>query len=160
MTGKMNWRRASLAGRPTLSTKFEDDGMERRDAAARWLNHANSWRHKKKKNRRERAKEKHQRYAAKKNRNNVGADGPPCPRCHRATEIREHAKITEKILAQPFYYSRWYYCRNPHCRTNVIHDDRFRVWNDSFSDAAFDVLDQIGDASANPPTPDDQEPPW
>jgi hypothetical protein len=32
--------------------------------------------------------------------------GPPCPRCKQATQVREHAAITEKQLRQPFYYLR------------------------------------------------------
>jgi hypothetical protein len=53
--------------------------------------------------------------------------GIRCPRCNRHTQIREHSVITEKHLAQPFYYSRWYYCNNTKCRTNQIMPDEFKV---------------------------------
>jgi hypothetical protein len=55
--------------------------------------------------------------------------GIECPRCHQETEIRGHAKITQKQLRQPFYYSHWYWCANPECKTTIIHDDRFKVVN-------------------------------
>jgi hypothetical protein len=53
--------------------------------------------------------------------------GIRCHRCNRHTQIREHSVITEKHLAQPFYYSRWYYCNNAQCRTNQIMPDEFKV---------------------------------
>jgi hypothetical protein len=58
----------------------------------------------------------------------VGWDGPPCPRCGRAMQIREHERITEKHLLQPFYYSRWHSCMHRDCRTTIVHDDRFKVF--------------------------------
>jgi hypothetical protein len=57
--------------------------------------------------------------------------GDPCPRCGEPTQIREHAAITEKHLRQPFYYSRWFCCINPHCATKEIMPHRFRVWADT-----------------------------
>lgn len=53
--------------------------------------------------------------------------GDRCPRCNRHTQIREHSVITAKHLAQPFYYSRWFYCNNLDCRTNQIMPDEFKV---------------------------------
>jgi hypothetical protein len=38
----------------------------------------------------------------------VGNGGDICPRCGQSTGIREHAAITEKLLQQPSYYSRWF----------------------------------------------------
>ena len=57
----------------------------------------------------------------------VGENGDPCPRCGKPTEIRTHPAITGKHLAQPFYYSRWFYCLNPDCRTKQIMPDRYMV---------------------------------
>lgn len=61
----------------------------------------------------------------------VGENGDPCPRCGKPTEIRTHPEITEKHLRQPFYYSRWFYCLNPDCRTKQIMPDRYMVWPDT-----------------------------
>jgi hypothetical protein len=63
-----------------------------------------------------------------KNTRIVGFDGPPCRRCGRPTEIREHERITEKELAKPSYYTRWYNCRNQNCRTTLIMPPEFKVW--------------------------------
>jgi hypothetical protein len=54
--------------------------------------------------------------------------GPPCPRCQRPTEVREHKAITPKLLAQPFYYSRWFKCLSGSCRTTLIMPDEFKVF--------------------------------
>lgn len=59
----------------------------------------------------------------------VGNDGDPCPTCGRPTEIREHDAITEKQLLQESYYSRWFICTNPNCRTKRILPERYIVWN-------------------------------
>lgn len=89
--------------------------------------------------------------------------GPPCPRCKHATAVREHPAITEKQLRQPFYYSRWYICRNPACKTTTIMPEEFRVYRDDdtrrkfeekpepFSDIALDVLDGIRSDQTRPP---------
>jgi hypothetical protein len=58
----------------------------------------------------------------------IGIDGPPC-RCGCPTEIRERKRITGKELARPFYYTRWYNCRNRDCTTTLIMPDEFKVWN-------------------------------
>lgn len=60
----------------------------------------------------------------------MGLDGDPCPRCGFPTEIREHDKVREKQLRQPFYYTRWFYCHNRQCRTTLIMPKEFIVWND------------------------------
>jgi hypothetical protein len=57
----------------------------------------------------------------------VPGDGDPCPRCKRIMQIREHTFITEKHLNQPYYYSRWFNCTNPQCRTTLVMPERFRV---------------------------------
>ena len=57
----------------------------------------------------------------------VPGRGDPCPRCGRATEIRQHRCISARELRRPFYYARWFYCRNQRCRTTVIVPDRYRV---------------------------------
>jgi hypothetical protein len=59
----------------------------------------------------------------------VGSSGDPCPRCGRATEIREHRYITAKELRRPFHYSRWFFCRNPRCKTSTIVLPEYRVFN-------------------------------
>ena len=59
-----------------------------------------------------------------------GERGDPCPRCGRDTEVREHTEITDKHLRQPVYYSRWFYCSYPHCKTTLIMPDRYRVFPD------------------------------
>ena len=59
----------------------------------------------------------------------VPGRGDPCPRCGKATQIREHRAITERELRRPFYYARWFFCVNPRCRTTVILSDRYRVLN-------------------------------
>ena len=102
--------------------------------------------------------------AKSKNMKIVGFDGPLCPRCGHPTEVREHERITEKELARPFYYSRWYNCPNRKCKTAIIHADEFKVCNEKEAqplhdvvmtptehrDSAVEVRDQIS-ASDRPP---------
>jgi hypothetical protein len=59
----------------------------------------------------------------------VSSSGVPCPRCGRATEIREHRYVTAKELRRPFYFCRWFYCRNPRCKTTTIVLPEHRVHN-------------------------------
>lgn len=61
----------------------------------------------------------------------VGTAGEPCSRCGEPTQVREHTEITEKHLAQPFYYSRWFFCTNRQCRTQLIMPSKFIVWGES-----------------------------
>ena len=42
--------------------------------------------------------------------------GPGCPRCGRPMQVREHDRIREKQLRQPFYYSRWFRCMHKGCK--------------------------------------------
>lgn len=58
----------------------------------------------------------------------VPGAGDFCPRCKLATQIREHKAITQKHLKQPFYYSRWFNCTNPECKTTLIMPDQYRVY--------------------------------
>jgi hypothetical protein len=59
----------------------------------------------------------------------VGEQGDPCPSCGRPTQIREHTGITERQLRQQCYYSRWFVCKNPYCKTTRILPERYIVWN-------------------------------
>jgi hypothetical protein len=65
---------------------------------------------------------------AKNSRAVPGEVGPPCPRCGRRTQVRAHKRVTPKMLAAPWYYSRWFYCTNNKCKTSMIMPDRFRVF--------------------------------
>lgn len=53
--------------------------------------------------------------------------GPPCPKCGCALEIREHARITDTRLRQPYYYSRWFFCRNSRCSVTTYMSDEFKI---------------------------------
>jgi hypothetical protein len=59
----------------------------------------------------------------------VGSSGDPCPRCGRPTQIREHRYLTDKEFRKPYYYSRWFLCRNPRCKTSTIVLPEYRVFN-------------------------------
>jgi hypothetical protein len=58
----------------------------------------------------------------------TGTDGIPCTRCNLPTEIREHTEITAKHLRQPFYYSRWFYCRNHFCVVSTIMLEEHKIF--------------------------------
>ena len=59
----------------------------------------------------------------------VGKNGPPCPRCGRATQVRTHRSIGRKQLRQLYYYSRWFKCINNKCRTTLVVRREYIVWN-------------------------------
>lgn len=59
----------------------------------------------------------------------VTGEGIKCPRCNESTEAREHVGITDKQLRQPFYYSKWFNCKNQNCKTTLIMLDEFKVEN-------------------------------
>jgi prophage regulatory protein len=61
----------------------------------------------------------------------VSADGPPCPLCGAAMEVREHDRITDKHLRQPFYYRRWYRCMQINCATKLVMPEEHKVWNEA-----------------------------
>jgi len=60
----------------------------------------------------------------------IGHNGPPCHRCNRPTEIREHIQVTERELAKSSYYSRWFKCTNRDCTTTMIMPAEFIVRNE------------------------------
>lgn len=64
---------------------------------------------------------------AKKSYVVVAGDTEPCPRCGRPMQIREHAAITERHLAQPYYYTRWFNCTAAGCKTTLVMRERFKV---------------------------------
>jgi hypothetical protein len=64
--------------------------------------------------------------------------GDPCPRCGQPTQVREHKAITEKHLAQPFYYTRWFNCTNDDCQTTLIMPEHYKVWRDVSADSTRD----------------------
>jgi hypothetical protein len=45
--------------------------------------------------------------------------------------VRQHNHIGAKQLRQPYFYSRWYRCNNPDCRTREVMPAEFIVWNDN-----------------------------
>jgi hypothetical protein len=67
------------------------------------------------------------RRAERKGYRVIGGNGLPCPRCGQATQIREHVAITDKHLRQPYYFSRWFYCRNPQCPVTMHVTENFKV---------------------------------
>ena len=66
--------------------------------------------------------------------------GPGCPRCGRPMQIREHDRIREKQLRQPFYYSRWFRCMHKGCKTNIVHREEFKVWNTAEDDPRLEAI--------------------
>lgn len=67
--------------------------------------------------------------------------GVPCPRCGRPTQVREHAAITDKLLRQPYYFSRWFRCLYRDCKVTLIMVEKYKVytadqltWGDSWDD--------------------------
>jgi hypothetical protein len=88
----------------------------------------------------------------------LGRIGDPCPRCGQLTEVREHRSVTAKLLRQPFYYSRWFYCTNPSCRTTLIMPEHFRVYPaqpeprpQQFDDIVLSVLNEQATHDDRPP---------
>lgn len=75
--------------------------------------------------RRERPQHKHRQAAD--NTVIVPGDGPPCPRCKRPTEIREHRQINDELLQRSSYYRRWFRCTHADCRTTLVMLNEFIV---------------------------------
>jgi hypothetical protein len=71
--------------------------------------------------RKRRPQERQQNYRV------VGQHGVLCPRCRQPTEIREHILLTKRHLRQPYYFSRWFYCRNPSCPVTLHMSEAFKV---------------------------------
>ena len=46
------------------------------------------------------------------------------------TEVRGHKRVTEGMLRQPFYYSKWFYCTNRQCKTTLIMPPECRVFRE------------------------------
>jgi len=43
--------------------------------------------------------------------------------------VFEHREMTAELLRQPVYYSRWYRCDNPSCKTTQVMPPEFKVRN-------------------------------
>jgi hypothetical protein len=70
------------------------------------------------------------RKAARRGTVIVSPDGgPPCPSCRKPGEIDEHAAITDKLLRQTSYFTRFFRCRNPDCLVTLYYEEKYRVWN-------------------------------
>jgi hypothetical protein len=63
------------------------------------------------------------------NRKRLDIPGAPCPRCFKTMTVFEHREMTDKLLRQSVYYSRWYRCDNPGCKTTLVMPPEFRVRN-------------------------------
>lgn len=72
-------------------------------------------------------------------------NGPPCTRCRQPTVVCWHTAITPRLLAQSFYYSRWYYCVNAQCQTTNIMLEVDKVWNKPARPAAEPEPKDAGD---------------
>lgn len=90
----------------------------------------------------------------------VGNDGDPCPRCGRPTQIREHIEIRPKQLAQPYYYSRWFYCAHTACETNQIMPPRYQVFQTPTPEAQDPSIRDRLNAIDQQLTPPGGPPPW
>jgi hypothetical protein len=56
--------------------------------------------------------------------------GMPCPKCGTPTEIREHKTLTPKhLVKQPYYFSRWFYCKAPSCKVSTHMSEQYKVIN-------------------------------
>ena len=87
-----------------------------------------------------------------------GERGDRCPRCGRATEVREHVEVTPEHRRQPWYYSRWFYCTNPKCKTSMIMPDRYRVFRQDSARAERSAADE--DIVMSVLAEQDGKPPW
>ncbi len=52
-----------------------------------------------------------------------------CKRCSKELEERTHSEITEKILKQPYYFSKWYVCRDCNFIQLV---EKFKIKNNNY----------------------------
>ena len=55
-----------------------------------------------------------------------------CPRCGVLAEAREHNGLSEKILRQSVYYTKWFNCRNRDCKTSTFMLDIYKVVNSHY----------------------------
>lgn len=58
--------------------------------------------------------------------NVIDENGPPCHRCGRPLQVREHDQIGRQQLRARFYYVRWSYCTNKACDTSTVRLKKFR----------------------------------
>jgi hypothetical protein len=158
---KLNWQRRRFVGRKTLDFRHELD----HDPAAKWLGIES---------RRPRRRH-HSRADQRKPQQNQGQKvegqlspieniednaGGPCPRCGRATEVRQHPSITAKELRRPYYFSRWFICRNPHCQTTVITREKDKVFNTEPKVQRTAIAEQLGESSNWITASSSTEVPW
>jgi len=73
----------------------------------------------------------------------VSENGPSCPRCGRQMQVREHDRVREKQLRQPYYYSRWYNCGYRSCKTTLVMPEEFKVWNGEVARRFQAILEQL-----------------
>jgi hypothetical protein len=57
--------------------------------------------------------------------------GPPCPRCSRPMQVRQHNHIGAKQQQAPFYYERWFFCTHAGCQTRQVMPAQYIHWNDN-----------------------------
>jgi len=60
-----------------------------------------------------------------------------CHNCGGKTQKREHVALTDRQVRAPFYYSKWFYCYNPNCKTTTIMHDEDRVLNNNSASRQF-----------------------
>jgi len=63
--------------------------------------------------------------------NVIDENGPPCARCGRPLQVREHDRIGPQQTSRRFYYFRWFYCINQACHTSTVHLKKFRRYNNA-----------------------------
>lgn len=61
----------------------------------------------------------------------IDSEGIPCPRCSRPTQAREHTHISDKLLRQPFYFTRWFMCTYIDCITTTHMVEEYKVYNNN-----------------------------
>lgn len=57
--------------------------------------------------------------------------GVECPRCGQPMQTREHNGLKDRQLNQPYYYKQWDCCMNRDCKTTLVMDEAFKVWNNN-----------------------------
>lgn len=79
---------------------------------------------------------------SKKNYTVVEPDGTECPRCFAVTETRQHTYISQKLLNQPFYFKRWYTCKNQQCKTTTFMLEDWKVFNNNLAAKNFKMIQE------------------
>lgn len=67
--------------------------------------------------------------SGKRNRKIIQSDGTVCELCNTVAEVREHRSIGAKEKARPFYFSRWYECKNPVCPRRTFFKEQYKIVN-------------------------------